>query len=94
MSELKVNDGSGLYDTIGLIDSLITDCNVAVKNLVTGNAISFCSSMVQMVQKLNELKKGIRNEMDSLKNQLEEAKQFNNDLVAKMPVEMYEYEET
>lgn len=94
MDEVKVNDGNGLFDSVGLIDSLIVDCNSAVKSLTTGNAIQFCSIMVQIVQKLGELRKGVVNDVDSLKHQLAEAKQFNNDLVMKMPMEMYEYEET
>lgn len=94
MDEVKVNDGNGLFDSVGLIDSLIVDCNSAVKSLTTGNSIQFCSIMVQIVQKLSELRKGVVNDVDSLKHQLAEAKQFNNDLVMKMPMEMYEYEET
>lgn len=73
---LTVNDGKGLLDNEGLIDSLIVDCNTAVKQLVDGNYIAWCNINVQMVQKLANLKVGVRNDMKSLQDQLEELKRM------------------
>lgn len=79
VTELEVNNGRGLYDSEGLIDTLISDCNNAVRACVGGQYIAFCNTMVQMVQKLARLKTGIKNDFTSkdqyieqLKNQLRE----------------------
>lgn len=79
VTELAVNNGSGLYDSEGLIDTLISDCNNAVRACVGGQYIAFCNTMVQMVQKLGKLKNGVQSEIASreetinhLKSQLRE----------------------
>lgn len=63
-----------------LVDTLITDCNNAVRSCVGGQYIAFCNTMVQMVQKLANLKVGIQNDLKNreeviatLENQLREA---------------------
>lgn len=61
----KVNDGSGLYDNAGLIDTLITDCNNLVKALASGQYILFCKTVLAMVQKLGNLKEGYLSEIES-----------------------------
>ena len=63
VGDIKLNDGGGLYDNEGLCDSLIMDCNNAVKTLTGGNYILFCNIMVQMVRKLDNLKKGIASDI-------------------------------
>lgn len=60
----KTNDGSGLYDSSGLIDTLIADCNNIVKDLACGQYIQFCNTIIVMVQKLKNLKKGYMIEID------------------------------
>lgn len=72
IGNLTVNDGKGLYDNEGLCDSLIVDCNTAVKCLANGNYVQFCGIIVQMVKKLANLKEGIKNDMDSMKKQVAE----------------------
>ena len=42
------------------IDSIIIDCNDAVKALAGGNYIQWCAGMVKIVQKLANLKQCIR----------------------------------
>ena len=69
MSELKANNG-GVYDNDGLIDTLIVDCNMLPKHLIDNQFVAFGSTLAQMVQKLRNLKKGIRNDTDSLKEQI------------------------
>lgn len=46
-----------------LIDSLIVDCNNAVKCCHCGEYVAFCSTIVQMVQKLANLKNGIQTDI-------------------------------
>lgn len=60
---MTLNDGNGLYDNCGLCDTLICDCDNAVKALTAGKSIQFCSIMVQMVQKLSNLRKGIETDI-------------------------------
>ena len=74
MDEVKVNDGGGLYDNIGLIDTLIVDMNSLVRRVVSGEYVGFCTTVVSMVQRLANLKVGIQNDMNSLKEQIEELK--------------------
>lgn len=77
--DIKVNDGKGLYDNIGLIDSLIFDCNNATKSLIEGQFVQYCSINVQMVQKLTNLKKGIHEDMEALKNEIAELRALLNE---------------
>lgn len=70
--EIKVNDGGGLFDSLGLIDSLIVDCEKGMKALVAGSPLEYAAVTVGMVQKLCELKKGVRNDTEDLKKQIRE----------------------
>ena len=72
MKEVKVNDGGGLLDNIGMIDSLIVDCNTNVKTLVEGNYIAFCNRMCEMVRKLNLLKNGVKETIESRNQRIKE----------------------
>lgn len=60
-----VNDGGGLYDSVGLIDTLIVDCNDLPKALFDGQNVRFCGLVVQMVQKLAQLKEGVKTDLES-----------------------------
>lgn len=46
-----------------LIDSIIIDCNNAVKIMISGNYIAWCSEMVKIVQKLANLKECIHDDI-------------------------------
>lgn len=70
--EIKVNDGGGLFDSIGLIESLIVDCNDLPKALFSGQNVLFCRLIVGMVQKLANLKQGVKNDTESLKKRISE----------------------
>ena len=72
--EIKVNDGGGLMDAEGLIDTLIVNCNDLPKAMAAGEYVKFCGMIVEMVQKLAQLKIGIRNDMKSLQNRIDEMK--------------------
>ena len=69
---LTANDGKGFLDNEGMVDSLIVDCNNAVKSITNGQYIAFCDQMVQMVRKLANLKKGIVNDLKSRDEQIKE----------------------
>ena len=60
---MTVNDGKGLWDNAGLIDTLILDCNNMTKALVEGNYVKYCNINVQAVQKLASLKEGIQKDI-------------------------------
>lgn len=81
--EITVNDGKKLFDSEGLIDSLIVDTNDLVKAISCGQYVQFCNLIVHMVQKLSQLKNGIKNDMDNLKEDIVELKRLNDDLTEK-----------
>ena len=82
-NSLPVNDGGGLLDNYGLIDSLIIDCSELQKALVSGQYIQFCTRLVGMVQKLVNLRKGVRNDMESKQKQIDELTALLNSEVKK-----------
>ena len=90
VGDLTVNDGKGLMDNEGVCDSLLLDLNNLPKVLMTGQYIQFCTLVVSMSQKLLNLKKGITNDMQSMKDKVEELKRMNDDLmeqISGLPVE-------
>ena len=68
----NINDGKGLYDNFGLIDTLMEDLNELPKDLMNGQHIRFCLRISQMAQKLINLKTGFQNDIGSLKAQIRE----------------------
>lgn len=56
---MTVNDGNGLFDSGGLIDTLIVDCNSLTQALAAGEYVRYCAKIVEMVQKLDRLKEGM-----------------------------------
>ena len=89
-NEPNVNDGKGLYDNEGMCDLLVNDLNNLVKDLTSGQQVQFCIHVTGMVQKLMNLKNGIRNDMDDMRKKVEELKAANDSLVEQitgLPVE-------
>lgn len=80
MEKVNVNDGNGLHDNVGLIETLIVDCERVMKALVSGEYMRFSALMVGMVQKLNNLHDGVKNDMESLKKQVEDLQRFVDDI--------------
>ena len=90
VGNISVNDGKGLFDNVGMCDSLANDCNSLVKYICTGNYILFCNLVSQMVIKLSNLQKGIKADIASKDEIIEELKRMNDSLVEQMtglPVE-------
>ena len=75
-----VNDGGGLYDSVGLIDTLIVDCNDLPKALFDGQNVRFCGLVVQMVQKLAQLKEGVKTDLESRNRLIRELQEENEKL--------------
>ena len=80
MNEPKVNDGGGLFDSVGLIDTLIVDCNSLVKDLIDGQFIRFCSRVSGMGQKLANLKEGVKSDKESLETQVKDLRRLLGDI--------------
>lgn len=66
---------NGLYSNEELIDSLIVDCNEAVKSVSSGQMIQWCKIMYEMVVKLANLKNGIHNDMQNREETIATLKQ-------------------
>ena len=90
IGDLTVNDGKGLLDNEGMCDSLVNDCNTMIKHIFNGQYILFCNTVVQMSVKLANLQKGIRADMASKAEIIEDLKRMNNELqsqITGLPVE-------
>lgn len=64
----------GLYTNAELVDTLIVDLNNLVKEQASGQYIQFCGIVVQMTQKLNNLKSGIVADLESKDKRIETLK--------------------
>ena len=78
---VTVNDGKGLLDNDGLMQTIIVDCNDAVKGALSGNYISFCDKMVQIVQKVSLLRKNWKQEMNAKEKQIADLMTRNHELL-------------
>lgn len=78
--KIPVNDGGGLFDSIGLIDTMTIDCNEILKAIASGQYVRFAALIVGMVQKLGSLRNGVKNDMESLQKQIEEYKRLIDEI--------------
>ena len=83
IGDLTVNDGKGLMDNEGLIDSLIENINNLLKNMAAGQYIRVCSITMEMVQKLQNLKRAVAEEKQHLLGRLDDLEKLNNELAEK-----------
>ena len=70
----KVNDGKGLFDNEGLCDTIKQDLNNLIRLVMNGQYILACSLVSSIAIRLENLKKGIKNDSDSQKEKIEELK--------------------
>ena len=78
---MTVNDGKGLYDNEGMCKILIADLNSLPKLLIDNQFIEFSRKIGEMGQKLLNLHKGILADSESKKQQIEELKRINDELL-------------
>ena len=79
---IRINDGGGLYDAVGLIDTLLVDCNEIVKMLVGGRYLEFSAKVVEMVQKLTKLRNGVDSDIKSKDALIADLQKTNQELSA------------
>ena len=82
--KIPVNDGHGLYDNEGLIDTLLVDCNDLPKALIDSQFVKFGLILAQMVRKLSNLKDGIRKDMESKDRIIRELREINDGLAEQL----------
>ena len=78
---ITVNDGKGLYDNIGLVDTIASDLNNIPRLMIDGQFFKVSALFASVGQRLGNLKKGIKEELDSKDEIIEELKRINNALV-------------
>ena len=78
---MTVNEGKGLFDNEGLCKALIADLNGLPKLLIDNQFIEFSRKIGEMAQKLLNLHKGIHDDNESKKQQIEELKRINDELL-------------
>jgi len=83
IGDITVNDGHGLMDNEGLVESMISDLNNLLKNMAAGQYIRVCSIVMEMVQKLQNLNKSMKAERKDFIDQLADLRRLNNDLAEK-----------
>jgi phosphopantothenate synthetase len=84
VSNVTVNDGGGLYDNEGLIDTIIVDLNDILKNMAAGQYIRICNLVVGMTQKLTNLKKNMKEELAARDQQVADLFNLNKELERKL----------
>lgn len=80
---IRVNQ-DGVFDAGGLIDSLIEDTNEMVRSAMTGNYIAYCRHAVEIVQKLAVLKKGVAEQEEQLREQVDDLQKRNDRLTGQI----------
>lgn len=74
----------GLFSHAELIDTLMQDCEKIMKSLVSGKYLDFAMILIQMLQKLTNLKGGIEDDLQSMKNKIDELKKVNDEMNEKL----------
>lgn len=78
--KIPVNDGGGLYDRDGMLDGLILDCEEVMKAVMAGKGIRLAALLVEMVQKLTTLKKGVAEEVATLTQERDQAREYADEM--------------
>lgn len=77
---MNVNDGKGLFDNLGLIDTLIVDCNELTKDLVSGKYVQYCAKIVEMIQKLSNLRNGVKADSEAQQEEIAALQKLLDDI--------------
>ena len=77
----KFNDGKGFFDNEGICDKGISLCNSALRDLVSGQYLAFVNKLEQIAQIFNNLKTGIRADLEDREAKIEELKRMNDALM-------------
>ena len=67
--------GNGIFSHDELFESVILDCNAAVRLITSGNYIGWCKTMTDIVQKITVVKDGIKKDLESKNRNIEELKE-------------------
>ncbi len=78
--KIPVNDGGGLYNRDGMFDGLILDCDAVMKAIMAGSGIRLAALLVEMVQKLTTLKKGVAEEVGVLTQERDQAREYADEM--------------
>lgn len=78
--KIRINDGGGLYDSDGLIDTIVIDLNNLTKALVSGEFVQYSGLIFQMYQKMQRLKTGINRDREKLVERVEYLKRLTDEL--------------
>ena len=81
---IKVNDGKGLYDNAGVCDTLLVDLNMLLRLLIDNQFVAFSEKITSMSQRIVNLKKGIREDNESMKAKIEDLKRLNDQLLKEL----------
>lgn len=84
--------GKGIFSHEELIDSMIVECNSSVHLMISGNYVGWCKMIVDIVQKLTTMKKGISDEIAGRDKRIEELKIMLKDVgvdVVDIPIEEF-----
>ena len=89
-----IETGKGLFTNEELIDTIILDINSVGKYIMSSNYVGVCNTVVHIVQKLTNLKDGIKNDMKHKDEVIEDLKQqlrlYNPDLTEVTPKQFIE----
>lgn len=89
-----MNNKPGIMDTDEMINSVIIDCNNAVKYIVNGDYIAWCNINTQIVRKLSLIKEGIKKDINAKNEKIEILKQhikeLGGDVVDNVPVSVFD----
>lgn len=66
---------NGLLTNTELIDAIVSDCNNAIKAIVSGQYVLWCGYMAGITKKLSNLKSGITNDMKNREETIETLKE-------------------
>lgn len=80
VSDLDTSGKKGIYDSKSFCDSVIIDVNDAFTDLFGNKPVAFCNKMLQIISKMELLKKGIIADLKEKDQQISHYKQLCDEL--------------